>query len=255
MKKVWTVVAIVTIVSFVLSILIPSYVYKPRIDSLILENNHMEDELRVKEQEIAEKDGIIEEKNSLIEEKNDELSESQGKIAELDEEYNICKELALSQNKTIEELQQEIEILQSHQPEITADPVAYVTFDELTDWVREKFSSDWLVGTSHKDPHPLVNLAVLEDFLRQVPKSTCRHMTDDMTFRLERLWEKAGLPGFSMNSIKIEDAFWLNLFVTKEQGKLVGYKVVAYTGEITPMTQEDYDSVSYAVLLSDSGRL
>ena len=173
-----------------------------------------------------------------------ELSEKDTQIADLEEEKA--------------ELEAENECLRVPPPEkISGKVVGTITFKETCELFRNFFPGALVaVSAFTRDPHSLVSLETLKDFLAKAPtnffvRGENRYDSYDWAaFRLEDHWIRASLPPWSLGLVKVETdtgygwgrrLCWRNIFFTKENGEFVFYVVVSRTDQIIKLEKADPD--------------
>ena len=187
--------------------------------------------------------------NQLSKQRAELETDHQSQLTELKTAYEI----------RLAELEAEKEYLSAPTPQVSAKIVGQITFWELVG-IRDVFfpeAKGSRVGSYVKGPYPLVGIETLLDFLGQDKtnvfpnqyRENVYNLGDEYAFTLKHNWLEAGLPGHSLALIKARGAdshnrevwYWLNLFITRENGELVVYRVEPTTDQVTRIEASNPD--------------
>lgn len=210
---------------------------------------------------VQEQQELLQQKEGEIAEKEEQLSGLSGSLAELvKEKEQLANQLgekdaqlaATEQEKS--ELEQELEFLLASSVAPQVEVVATISANELSRIIREYYpnTSYGVSGSSFQ----LISRATLEDFLANYniffPQSreTAKDLCDELPYRLKvRLFE-AGFPNSALGFLKGERVLpsgrsgllWINVFVTKEDGKFVVYEVIPKYKLILKVEEPNYNT-------------
>ena len=202
-----------------------------------------------------------------IEAKNTEILELKEENAGLREENTELLKENTELQEANAELEAEVECLKKPTPKISAEAVGTVNLKQLMSLAKEFFpKANGSVGSWTKGPFPLVSLETLKEFLAEDPinmgpgyhrRESQYYFYDDLAFELKDHWIRAGLPGHSISLIKAErisprfgkQMCWRNIFITKEQGQLVIYEVIAQSDTVIKIEEPNLET--YQFLIAD----
>jgi hypothetical protein len=141
---------------------------------------------------------------------------------------------------------------------IEGEIVGTVTLEELVQLAQEFFpnATGFSIGAfSGSSDYPLTSLDTCKEFLAEDITDWCPQCYEtsynpciERAFTLKFMWlEYAHLPTFSLGLVQTREGYWLNIFITRENGELAIYKVDPGTDRVTKLEGPDLDVVYYII--------